>query len=355
MRSERFARGPTVTRRPFPGWSRLGLRRRVAVFSRILSSLRTAREPAGAGHSAVAAGPMCGFWPGSATGRVGLDYSGAEPGACSCRRPGAQGRYSRRRGLRPSLPGRVVRSRRLDRRAPGACRARARARRDRARAATGRGGGDRGAESPGPLSPGAGGSSRNHETALPPRVLAWDPVARSPNGSVATALDLLERDGIYLPRVACRPSTGCLGGDRGGATIDRHPGAGRAGLRHGFLFAARRRAARRERLTLMQRVHRRLWPRRRGSLTRETLVASLLDGLSADHVHLLTSDDGMRAAAHRAAARPGTCACGALGARERHGARGAGLSAADDDSAPTAEPPGAVPPHRCGSVAWTVR
>src|SRR4029453_7521412 len=60
---------------------------------------------------------------------------------------------------------------------------------------------------------------------------------------------------------------------------------------------------RRERLTRMQGVIA-AFGRAARDLTRETLVASV-GGLAADHVHLLTSDDGMRAAVI-APRRPGT-------------------------------------------------
>lgn len=70
-----------------------------------------------------------------------------------------------------------------------------------------------------------------------------------------------------------------------------------------------------------------------GDLTRETLVASL-DGLSADHVHLLTSDDGMRAAVI-APPRPGTSPAVLW---ERGSAMGLAVQGylLLDDSAPTA-------------------
>jgi SAM-dependent methyltransferase len=236
-RFERFARTHS-DEASISGWSQLGLRRRVAVFSRILSSLGLPASPR-ALDLGCGGGTYVRLLAGLGHRTVGLDYSVPSLERARAADPGPKGRYLA--GEAYGLPFRdesfdlvvsigVLQAlaepeRVLDEivrvlRPGGAVVIEALNR--RALIARGR---------------------RLVEAMrrLPPRVLAWDPVEVA-EWLRRHGLDLLERDGIYLPPRGMPALDRLLGGDRGGATIDRHPGL--AGLAaHGFLFAARRRAA----------------------------------------------------------------------------------------------------------------
>ncbi len=236
-RFERFARTHT-DEAAISGWSQLGLRRRVAVFSRILSTLGLPASPR-ALDLGCGGGTYVRLLAGLGHRTVGLDYSVPSLERARAADPGPKGGYLA--GEAYGLPFRngtfdlvvsigvlqalVEPERVLD---------------EIARVL--RPGGALVIEA---LNRGAliarGRKLAETMRRLPPRVLAWNP-AEVAGWLDRHGLDLLERDGIYLPPRGMPALDRLLGGDRGGAAFDRHPWL--AGLAaHGFLFAARRRAS----------------------------------------------------------------------------------------------------------------
>ena len=235
-RFERFARTHT-DEAAISGWSHLGLRRRVAVFSRMLSSLGLPASPR-ALDLGCGGGTYVRLLAGLGHRTVGLDYSVPSLERARAADPGPKGRYVA--GEAYGLPFRdgtfdlVV--------SIGVLQALAQPERvldEIARVL--RPGGALVIEALNRKALVARGR-RLAETVRrqPPRVLAWDP-AEVGAWLDRHGLDLVERDGIYLPPRGLPALDRLLGGDRGGVAFDRHPRMA-ALAAHGFLFAARRRA-----------------------------------------------------------------------------------------------------------------
>jgi len=218
-RFERFARTHT-DEAAISGWSHLGLRRRVAVFSRMLSSLGLPASPR-ALDLGCGGGTYVRLLAGLGHRTVGRDYS--VPSLEAYGLPFRDGTFDLvvSIGVLQALaqPERVLDEIARVLRPGGALVIEALNR--KALVARGR---------------------RLAETVRrqPPRVLAWDP-AEVGAWLDRHGLDLVERDGIYLPPRGLPALDRLLGGDRGGVAFDRHPRMA-ALAAHGFLFAARRRA-----------------------------------------------------------------------------------------------------------------